>query len=203
MIFTHSFKAVAGNAKRYKTKNTKSKMIDINKIEASPTAAHGTPLEEDPLAMPGSVKETEFPLLKAGKIVRFQVKSIDLEDGKSEGAITYTNETGKPAQNLKVVVTTEGEERSSTDEVIHKGFGVTTYMPLYASGKQTVAQVRGNILQFAFAVLGKNATVSPADVRDKPEMFIGKVVDAKVTISKDKSGKYGPRNNLRFVIPGE
>ncbi len=157
--------------------------------------------EEDPLSMPGSIKETEYPLLKAGKIVRFLVSNIELEAAKSDGAVTYANETGKEPQNIKITVTTEGEERSSTDEVIHKGFGVTTYFPLFPSGKQTVAQVRGNILQFAFAVLGKNASVSPADVRDNPDLFKGKVVDAKVTISEDKTGKYGPRNNLRFVIP--
>lgn len=179
--------------------------MDISKIQGNPDGSVTTLADHDadPLAMPGSVKETEYPLLKSGKIVRFLVSNIEIEEAKSEGAVAYANETGKVPQNVKVTVTTENEERSSTDEVIHKGFGVTTYFPLYPSGKQTVAQVRGNILQFCFAVLGKNASVSPADLRDNPDLFKGKVVDAKVTIQEDKTGKYGPRNNLRFVIPGQ
>lgn len=157
--------------------------------------------DEDPLAMPAGSVNTDYPLLKSGGIVRFEVQKMELVDAKSE-------EAPEGAKNLKISLATAGEERSMSGEVLHKGHVTSKYIPLYESGKYTKEDMRRNVATFIQAIYGKEGAkaVPMAAVRDEnkyEELFIGRPIDAKVGIQEDKTGAYGPSNTLRFIVPGD
>lgn len=156
-------------------------------------AAEGQPQEVDPLDMPGSSKETDYPVLKGGKIYRVSVRSIDLVDAKKEGAPAG-------AKNVLIKVATTQDELSTGDETLHAGFTVSKYIPIYASGERTMANVRKDLLTFIHAVEGKDSKAEPSTVYKTPDRYLNKPVDVKITTKDDPT--YGLQNSLRFVIPG-
>ena len=148
----------------------------------------------DPLDMPASQAETSFPLLQAGKVIRFNVLAIEMVDAKSEKA-------PPGSKNFKITVETTQDEKSTDGEVLHKGYPVTTYISAWPSEDRTMKKVNDSIGAFIQAVEGKNTKTNNKALRDTPEQFLGKPVDAKVRIKEDKTGQYGPSNSLRFIIP--
>ena len=150
--------------------------------------------EADPLDMPASAASTGFPLLMAGKLTRFNVLSIEVVDAKSDKA-------PQGAKNIKIVVETAGDEKSADGDTLHKGYPVSSYIALWTSEDRTQKDINDSIGTFIQAVEGKATKTNIKAIRDTPEQFLGKPVDAKVSIKEDKSGKYGPSNSLRWHIP--
>jgi hypothetical protein len=144
--------------------------------------------------MPASEANTDFPLLKGNKIYRFSVKSVETVDAKKPDA-------PQGAQNLKIGLSTTKDELDINDNVLHSGFPVTKYIPLYASGDRTAKDIQRDVGTFIKAVEGKNSTTLLSAVRETPEQFEGKLVDGKVTVQQDKTGQYGDSNGVRFIIP--
>ena len=184
-IWAHA-QTVAGNAK-HKTKKQKKvhKMLNKSLILRSP--------EEDPLAMPAGSVDTSYPLLKGDKIYRFEISKLESVDAKKEGV-------PEGSQNLKISLATTQDERDTNGNVLHKGYVCTKYIPLYATGERTVADVRRDVATFIQAVEGRTSKTEMKAVRDNPDAFIGKPVDCKVGVSKGDSN-FGPSNTIRFV-PG-
>lgn len=151
-------------------------------------------VEQDPLAMPASEQNTDYPLLKGGKSYRFIVRSVELVDAKSE-------EAPAGAQNLKIAVSTTKDELSVDDQPIYKGHTISKYIPLYESGRFTRNDMQRAVATFIKAVEGPASKTPLSAPRDNPEKFIDKMVECRVGIQHDKSGNYPDSNTIQFNIP--
>lgn len=160
----------------------------------SPDAAPSTAPEVDPLAMPSSEINTDFPLLKPDKIYEFIVRDCTLDDAKSADA-------PPGAKNLVVKLVTAKDEVDVNNSTLGSGFPITKWIPTYAVGRLTIDNVRRSLGEFIKAVLGPSSKVTPRDLLNNPSMFNGRPIKGKVSISKDKTGAYPDSNSVRFVIP--
>lgn len=167
-------------------------MKKLNQILLSPDAAASA--DVDPLATPSGDNKLEYPLLKPDKIYRFNIVSAELVDAKSQ-------EAPEGAKNLLVKVATTKDEASTTDDTINSGFILSKYIPTFESGKYTMKSVKDNLDLLNQAVFGKETKVTARQLIDKPDMLVGRPVDARVGINKDKTGQYNDSNTIRFVVP--
>lgn len=152
------------------------------------------PQEVDPLAMSASEANTDYPLLKPDKVYRLSVKKLELIDAKKEDA-------PPGAQNLRITLATTKDELDTDDNVLHAGYTVTKFIPLYVSGGRKPTDIQRDIGTFVKAVEGEKTKTRLDAIKTNPEQFINKPVDCKVGIGKDKSGQYPDSNTVRFVIP--
>lgn len=150
--------------------------------------------EADPLAVPASKTNTDYPLLKPGKIYRFNVKDITVVPVESEDA-------PQDAKRMVIKLAIAQDERDVNNEPLYAGFVVTNNIHLYAKGERTMQHVARDLATFIKAVEGKDSVITPRQLQDNPAMFNGRVVDATVGISHDKAGVYPDRNTVRFQIP--
>lgn len=153
----------------------------------------GASLEPDPLAMPAADANTDYPILQGDKIYRFKVTKIELVESKSKDAPA-------DAKNLCVYLTTTEESRDVNRNVIHPGFTLRKYIPMYAGGKRTKEDFIRDVATFVKAVDGKGSKIPLTEVRDKPDQFLGRPVEGKVSIQPEKDG-FPASNSVRFVIP--
>jgi hypothetical protein len=143
--------------------------------------------EADPLAMPAGEVDTRFPRLLEG-VYTLAIRSPEVNEGKSNpDARLFT---------FKLETTQDG--RDTDGNPLYKGFKWTHRINVAPVGDRTVEDIKKDM-----AVFLKSAGMDKVTIRDvinNPSLVEGKLVKAKVTISK-ASGGFPESNNARFLPP--
>lgn len=157
------------------------------KILLSPDAAGGAS-EVDPMTQSAAAINTDFPLIRAGKL-RMVIKS-------PEKAISKTTQS-----DMLVFRLVTQEDTTSTEGVkLHAGYGFTKRIMLTPTGDRTKSQVAADVAMWIKAVEGPKSTTSPAAIVANPNLLADKPVDVLVQERKG-SGDYGPSNDAKPIIP--
>lgn len=164
------------------------------KLHLSPDEALGT--EADPLSQAAcNLEAPKFPLLPANTIKRFKIVSCTHGPTKDDPNRTL----------MTIVCATVKDEQDADGKPLHSGFKVFNRIGTSPSEGDDVKRPRTikNIaedLGMWLKAVGMKDT-SPRQWIANPTLLEGQILDARVGISKDKSGQFPDSNTLKPVLP--
>jgi hypothetical protein len=144
----------------------------------------------DPLDTNVNDINTKYPLIPAGTVTEMRIKDAKLDANKAGDG-----------QNLVLAFETIKELMSTDNESIPPGLTISHYIPInpkHTEGKQpyTLDQIKKAI---AMVAQSAHMNCSVKDIITNPAILTGKVVNVKVSISKE-TAEFAAANRLRFIV---
>jgi len=149
----------------------------------------------DPLSQPaGEVAEPTFPLLKPDKQYEMVIR------GSEE--VEFTSDAGKVSQCWDLKLCTTKNEISTEDQTIYEGATVFVRIFLTPNEYSTADQIGKLAAMPVKAALGAKTTTTARQCINDPSLIVGKIVNVKIGIKKDKKGNYPDQNVVKtWIVP--
>jgi hypothetical protein len=146
----------------------------------------------DPFDMPSGATDISYPILKPDKNYRMRIKSVELNDTKSEDA-------PPDAKTMCLTYATTKTELDTNDNEILEGFTLKQHIGITAYGKRTKPNIKRDLDTILQGALGKGNKVTTNEFLKNPDVVKDKIVDIRVGFRKAQ-GSFPESNTARVVV---